>query len=127
MQRNIRILVVEPNELPYEKVIPNRLKDKQAIVGGNIEYTRVDNDEHSLLICNEEGKLDNLPWNREIGHDIIAGTFFIVGDDPNIGEDRSLTDEQIEKYKDRFNEESIEKTNLFLLREHLKNNKDIEI
>ena len=96
MQRNIRVLVVEPNKLPYEKVIPNRLKDKQNLVGGLIEYTRVDNDENSLVICNEEGKILGLEWNREIGDDIIAGTFFIVGDNPDIGEDRSLTDEQIE-------------------------------
>ena len=53
MQRNIRVLVVEPNMLPYEKVIPNRLKEKKDIVGGNIEYTRLDNDESALLICNE--------------------------------------------------------------------------
>ena len=127
MQRNIRVLVVEPNKLPYEKVIPNRLKDKQNLVGGLIEYTRVDNDENSLVICNEEGKILGLEWNREIGDDIIAGTFFIVGDNPDIGEDRSLTDEQIEKYKERFNGKSIEKTNMFLLKEQLKNNKDIEI
>lgn len=127
MQRNIRVLVVEPNKLPYEKVIPNRLKDKQNLVGGLIEYTRVDNDENSLVICNEEGKILGLEWNREIGNNIIAGTFFIVGDNPDIGEDRSLTDEQIEKYKERFNEKSIEKTNMLLLKEQLKNNKDIEI
>ena len=110
MQRNIRVLVVEPNMLPYEKVIPNRLKDKQDIVGGNIEYTRVDNDESALLICNEEGKILGLPYNRDIGHDVIAGTFLIVGDDADIGEDRSLTDEQVEKYKDKFDRDSIEQT-----------------
>jgi transposase len=96
--------------LPYEKVIPNRLKDKQEIVGGNIEYTRVDNDGSALLICNEEGKIRGLPYNRDIGHDVIAGTFLIVGDDPDIGEDRSLTDEQVEKYKARFDRDSIEQT-----------------
>lgn len=110
MQRNIRVLVVEPNMLPYEKVIPNRLKDKQELVGGNIEYTRVDNDESALLICNEEGKILGLPYNRDIGHDVIAGTFILVGDDPDIGEDRSLTDEQVEKYKAKFDRDSIEQT-----------------
>lgn len=122
LQRNIRVLIVEPNKLPYEKVIPNRLKDKQDIVGGLIEYARIDNDEKSLLICNEEGKLIGLDWNREIGHnDVIAGTFLIVGDDPNIGEDRSLTDEQIEKYKKRFDMESIKKTEATLLKIALQN------
>ena len=126
MQRNIRVLIFEPEKLPYEKVIPNRLKDKQEIVGGNIEYTRIDNDYNAVLICNEEGKLDGLPYNRYIGHDIIAGTFIVVADDPDMGEDRSLSDEQIEQYKKRFNEESIEETKVALLKIMLKN-KDMEI
>ncbi len=125
MQRNIRVLVVEPNMLPYEKVIPNRLKDKQDIVGGNIEYTRVDNDESALLICNEEGKILGLPYNRDIGHDVIAGTFLIVGDDADIGEDRSLTDEQVEKYKDKFDRDSIEQTKKTLQR--IMSNKEFEL
>lgn len=126
LQRNIRVLIVEPNKLPYEKIIPNRLKDKQDIVGGLIEYTRVDNDERTLLICNEEGKLLGLDWNREIGNkDVIAGTFLVVGDDPDIGEDRSLTDEQVEKYKKRFGKESIKKTEMVLLETMLKNQKEL--
>lgn len=126
LQRNIRVLIVEPNKLPYEKIIPNRLKDKQDIVGGLIEYTRVDNDERTLLICNEEGKLLGLDWNREIGNkDVIAGNFLLVGDDPDIGEDRSLTDEQVEKYKKRFGKESIKKTEMVLLETMLKNQKEL--
>ena len=46
MQRNIKVLVVEPNKLPYEKVIPNRLKDKQQIVDGYIEYVRLLDDDN---------------------------------------------------------------------------------
>lgn len=126
MQRNIRVLVVEPEKLPYEKIIPNKLHDKQDIVGGNIEYTRVDNDPNALLICNEEGKLDGLPYNRFIGHDIIAGTFIIVGDDPDIGEDRSLSDEQVKQYKQRFDKDSIEETQTELLK-ILINNKEIDL
>lgn len=110
MQRNIRVLIVEPEKLPYEKVIPNRLKDKQEIVGGNIEYTYIEDNDNAALICNEEGKILGLPISRDIGHDIIAGTFIIVGDDPNLGEDRSLTDEQVEKFMKRFDKESIEET-----------------
>ena len=126
LQRNIRVLIVEPNKLTYEKIIPNRLTDKQDIVGGLIEYTRVDNDERTLLICNEEGKLLGLDWNREIGNkDVIAGTFLLVGDDPDIGEDRSLTDEQVEKYKKRFGKESIKKTEMVLLETMLKNQKEL--
>ena len=115
MQRNIKVLVVEPNKLPYEKVIPNRLKDKQQIVDGYIEYVRLLDDDNVVLICNEEGKINGSELNRDIGYDIIAGTFIVVRECADDGEDRSLTDEQIEKYKERFNEESIEKTNQKIL------------
>lgn len=115
MQRKIKVLVVEPDKLPYEKVISNTLRDKQQIVDGYIEYVRLLDDDSVVLICNEEGKINGSKYNRDIGYDIIAGTFIIVRENPDDGEDRTLTDEQIEKYKERFNEESIEKTNQKIL------------
>lgn len=114
MQRKIRVLVVEPNELPKEEMIDNTLKAKQDLVGGDIEYVSRDYYSDVIFICNEEGKLRGLPFNRDIGQDIIAGPFIIVGDDPEIGEDRSLTDEQIKKYQNIFNEKSISNTNIKL-------------
>lgn len=115
MQRKIKVLVVEPDKLPYEKVISNTLRDKQQIVDGYIEYVRLLDDDSVVLICNEEGKINGSKYNRDIGYDIIAGTFIIVRENPDDGEDRSLTDEQIEKYKERFNEKSIDKTNQKIL------------
>ena len=56
----------------------------------------------------------NLQANRRIGVDIIAGTFFIARDD---GSEylKSLTDEQIEKYMERFNEiEHIEQEEMMM-------------
>ena len=114
MQRKIRVLVVEPNELPKEEMIDNTLKAKQDLVGGDIEYVSRDYYPDVIFICNEEGKLRGLPFNRDIGQDIIAGPFIIVGDDPEIGEDRSLTDEQIKKYQNVFDEKSISDTNIKL-------------
>ena len=46
----------------------------------------------------------------EYRENIIFGPFLIVGDDANIGDNISLTDEQITKFKDMFNEKSIEMT-----------------
>lgn len=115
MQRKIKVLVVEPDKLPYEKVISNTLRDKQQIVDGYIEYVRLLDDDSVVLICNDEGKINGSKYNRDIGYDIIAGTFIIVRENPDDGEDRSLTDEQIEKYKERFNEKSIDKTNQKIL------------
>ena len=111
MQRDLNLLLVKPNELPKKITIKNTLKEKQKLVDGLIEYVYLPNCNDVVLICNEEGKLLGLPPNRDIGYDIVCGDFLIVGDDPELGEDRSLTDEQITKYSKMFDELSIEKTN----------------
>lgn len=111
MQRDLNLLLVKPNELPKKITIKNTLKEKQKLVGGLIEYVYLPNCNDVVLICNEEGKLLGLPPNRDIEYDIVCGDFLIVGDDPELGEDRSLTDEQITKYSKMFDELSIEKTN----------------
>lgn len=116
MQRNIRVLVIKPNKLPEERIIKNTLGAKQEIVDGNIECAYLDNDDSVVLICNEEGKINGLPINRDIGHDMIAGTFIVAGDDYETGEFVSLNDSQIEKYKERFNDQSIVDTNTRLAR-----------
>ncbi len=111
LQRYLNVLLVKPNELPEKHIIKNTLKEKQKLVDGYIEYTYMDGCDDVAIICNEEGKINNLPINRDIGHDIIFGDFIIVGDDPELGEDRSLTETQIEKYSKLFGKNSIEKTN----------------
>ena len=111
MQRDLNLLLVKPNELPKKIIIKNNLKEKQKLVDGLIEYVYLPNCNDVVLICNEEGKLLGLPPNRDIGYDIVCGDFLIVGDDPELGEDRSLTEEQITKYSKMFDELSIEKTN----------------
>lgn len=75
----------------------NSLKDWQSEVGGLIEVAyHSDSDgvgENVLIICNEEGKLLQLPPNRFFGRDILCGTFFLVGEG---GDDfRSLTENEI--------------------------------
>lgn len=73
----------------------------QDIVGGQIEETGFGND--AVLICNEEGKLMNLKANRSVDEDIIAGTFFIAGDDG--GEELILlSDEHIKEITAGFYE-----------------------
>lgn len=94
----IRILVVEPNKEPYQLKIVHTLENLQAVVGGLIEFVEL---EHNVdLICNEEGKLDNLPMNRIITNDVVCGTFFIAGQ--HKGETISLSRKQIKKYKKEF-------------------------
>ena len=87
-------------ELPEDP--RSRLDFLKSIVGGYIEV--VGNGDGTLIICNEEGKLQGLEGNRRIrdGASVIAGTFFVVGDD---GENfRSLTESEVVKYMDRFKE-----------------------
>lgn len=103
-------LLVKPYELPEKIEIENTLEAKQHLVGGYIECVYLPNDESVVLICNEEGKINGMKLNRDIGHDIIAGPFLILGDDYENGDFKSLTDDQILRYKMRFDKNSIIET-----------------
>ena len=127
MEEKIKSLLVEPYELPELIEIDNTLEAKQKIVGGYIEIIYLQNDNDVLLICNEEGKINGLKLNRDIGYDIIAGPFLVVGNDYENDGFKSLTEEQIIKHKIRFDENSIiqteNKINAILLN---RKNKDYE-
>ena len=102
MAKKLTVVMVEPHKAPYVTKIDDELSALQKAVGGYIEV--VGNGDRTLIICNEEGKLQGLEGNRRIrdGSSIIAGTFFIVGED---GENfRSLTGSETVKYMDRFAE-----------------------
>ena len=103
-------LLVKPNELPIEVEIEDTLEAKQEIVGGWIECVYLPNDDSVVLICNEEGKINGMKLNRDIGYDIIAGPFLILGDDYENGDFKSLNENQILKYKMRFDKNSIIET-----------------
>ena len=98
----IRVLVVEPQKIPYLKEIRNDFRAMQEVVGGPIEYVYLTDEAH--IYCNEEGKLMGLTGNRRMENgDVLAGTFFICADDGQ-GGDISLTEEQLEELKARFGE-----------------------
>lgn len=110
MKDKLKVLLVEPNKLPRKLEIDNTLEAKQELVKGYIECVYLPKDSNVFLICNEEGKINGMDLNRDIGFDIIAGPFFIVGDDKENGDFKSLTEEQILKYKKIFGKESIART-----------------
>ena len=118
----LRGLLVKPNKLPEEITFDNSLEKKQELVEGYIEYAYSDDFPDVVFICNEEGKINGLPYNRDIGHDIIAGNFIIISSNVEDGEDVSLSDKQIEKYKKIFNDKSIEDTNIKITNIILQNN-----
>lgn len=101
----IDVLIVEPLKEPYVKKIDNELKSLQAEVGGGyIECVPFDETDYSItLVCDDEGKLKGLTGNRQIGKDIIAGTFFITKSNEE-GEFISLSKGEIDKYTERFKE-----------------------
>ena len=97
----ITVLKIEVGEPPKIKQIPNELRGLQHEVGGLIECVYLD--DGSIAVCNEEGKLNGMEPNRRLGADIICGPFFICGD-TNDGDFASLSDEQIQKYSEKFAE-----------------------
>ena len=110
IEEKIKCLLVKPYELPQEIEIDNTLEAKQKLVGGWIEQAFLPKDDSVVLICNEEGKINGMKANRDIGHDIIAGPFLIVGDDYENGDFKSLSEDQILRYKMRFDKNSIIQT-----------------
>ena len=103
----MQVIVVEPKKKPMVQDIGSDLASMQKIVGGSIEavYPFADS---VALICNEEGKLLNLPLNRALrddvgkGYDIISGTFFLCAAPPDSEHFESLTDQQVETYMEHF-------------------------
>ena len=104
----MKVLIVEPLKAPYEREIGNDLKSMQTVVGGYIQAIYPFNDEEITLICNEEGKLIGLPFNRTLKdeegsiYDVVVGTFFLCRAPADSENFESLTDEQMEFCKKQF-------------------------
>ena len=103
----MQVVVVEPKKKPMVQDIGSGLESMQKIVGGSIEVI-YPFDEPVALICNEEGKLLDLPLNRalrdDVGnvYDIISGTFFLCAAPPDSDRFESLSDQQVKTYLERF-------------------------
>ena len=103
----MRVLVVKPEHRPEVREIEGSLKSMQEIVGGLIQPV-YPFDDTVVLVCNDEGKLMNLPANRGLRdkdgqiYDIVCGTFFLCGVPADSDHFTSLTLEQIERYEEIF-------------------------
>lgn len=108
----MRAIVVEPMKMPRVEEVGNTLQELQQAVGGSIEVVPAELGDDALVICNEEGKIMGLPYNRcvydadGIPYDVIAGTFILC--DENLdGEFVSITPEHEAKYMERYSREMI--------------------
>lgn len=101
------VLVVEPERRPEVKEIDDSLKEMQDIVGGYIQAI-YPFEEPVALVCNDEGRLMDLPANRGLRgedgklYDIVFGTFFLCGAPADSDHFTGLTPEQIEQYRKMF-------------------------
>ena len=101
----MNILLVKPNEEPVLMEIDGDLASMQKAVGGLIEVI-TPYDDPIILVCNEEGKINNMEPNRPIMDvsgdisDVIFGDFFLAGDG---GDDiKSIPQEYVDRYMELF-------------------------
>ena len=109
----MKILLVLPGAQPQVMDIPSDLKSMQTLVGGLIQAI-YPFDEPIAVICNDEGKLMNLPPNRFLRtpdtgeiYDYIAGAFFLCAAPPDNESFESLSDEQITRYANYYSRPAV--------------------
>lgn len=73
----IRAIIKDPNRPAREETIPNTLDTFQRLVGGYIETVTLGAD--WTVVCNEEGRLEGLPYNMELCGVDFVGTIVLVG------------------------------------------------
>lgn len=104
----MKVLKIDPGKRPEVTEIDGSLASMQALVGGTIQPI-YPFEEPVAVICNDEGKLLGLPPNRALRHpdtreiyDILCGTVFLCGAPPEEETFQSLSDAQIERYRQAF-------------------------
>ena len=98
----MRVVYVEPNKPAYVADVEHTLEAEQKAVGGGLIQPVYLEDDGTVIITNDESKINGMPGNRRFGDgtSIIAGPFFVCGTTED--DFRSLTDEEVEKYMDKF-------------------------
>lgn len=103
----MKVLRIQPKKYPEVIEIDGSLKSLQKEVAGPIQVA-YPWDDPVALICNEEGKLIGINFNRALMDaygtptDVIAGAFLIVGlTEDDFGD---LSQEYIDKYEKLFHQ-----------------------
>lgn len=95
------VLAVMPGKKPVKMELDGDLKSMQEFVGGSIQAI-YPFDDPVAIICNEEGKLMGMEYNRSLRdekgeiYDILCGPFFVCG----LGEEDfdSLPEDLVDTY-----------------------------
>ena len=106
-KNTLSVLEIAPGQYPKQMEISNSLESLQKEVGGTIAavYPFAD---PVAVVCNDDGKLLDLPMNRALrdengqSYDVVAGTFLVVG----LGDEDfiSLSPELAQKYEEHFHQ-----------------------
>jgi len=95
-----RVVVVPVGKEPEVTLLEPGLKPLQELVGGYVEMVKVELlvEEPVVpgvkLVCNEEGRLTNLPLNRRIGRLPVFGDVLLAKTTPSGAAFCSLTEEE---------------------------------
>ncbi len=79
MSKKIKVIIKQPGRVPYVTNISDRLENLQKTVDGYIETVTVADD--LVIICNEEGRLKNMPYNCTVCGVDFVGTIIFAGVD----------------------------------------------
>ena len=97
VRTKIGVLIKEPGKKPRHVNISNTLSNLQKTVGGYIETVTFSKE--IVVICNEEGRIQGLPYNCEIFGIDFVGTIIICGTE---GEEFSDLRGNIKIWKEAF-------------------------
>ena len=100
----MKVVMVEPNKPAYVTEIGSDFESLSRAVGGLIEPIYFLHDPDAVMVGNGASKLLGMEGNRRFPDGIVAGPFFICGEE--MTEDGmdfcSLSDELCEKYVRQF-------------------------
>lgn len=97
--KRVKVIVKPVGKAPHVEWVSNELESFQKLVAGYVEAVTVTED--MAILCNEEGRLDELPFNCELCGINFVGDIVLVGVD---GEEFADCPLQLEVAKALFQE-----------------------
>lgn len=98
------VVMKEPGKDPKVTTIKNDLEGIQKAVKGFFEVVRFYDDSDIVIVCNDNGKFEGMPYNFTFYGDNIVGPVFFCGEKmgPDGGEFCSLKADQIRMVLEAF-------------------------